>query len=441
MLLFEWLCFSSYLDPERNLPNRLRSYFFKGGEVVDQSGRRYEDVAVSDGMIVKQPSDDATEIDISGCVISAGLVDLSVNFGEPGSEDVECIDSGSRAALRGGFTAVLNGSDIFPVLDSAPVLAEAERLFTKSVCEMRPSATITVGAKGLALAPLRELSAKGVRWFSDRGSIENKNLLRKAMEYSLSGSVVAVRPQSGSLNGNGAMHEGKWSAILGLPGEPSISETSEVAAIIDLAKVTGARVHLDRISTSESVQLLREAKRNGIEITSSVTIQHLMFTDSDCVAYDPMYRADPPYRSDEDREALIGGVKDRTIDVVVSDHRPATAEAKELPFDQSVKGVAGIEATAALLMGSCNLELEVVLDALSWRPAKIAGFVNHGNLVLPGNAANLTVFNPNTLWKFEAGEQVSLGRNNPYFEKMLTGRVIHTIYRGELVVTDSEVVI
>jgi dihydroorotase len=306
---------------------------------------------------------------------------------------------------------------------------------------MRPSATITIGAEGLTLAPLRELSAKGVRWFSDREAIENKSLLRNAMEYSSSGSVISVRPQSVSLSAKGAMHEGKWSAILGVAGEPSISETSEVAAIIDLANVTGARVHLDRISTAESVQLLREAKGNGVEITSSVTIQHLIFTDKDCVAYDPMYRADPPYRSDGDRKALILGVKDRTIDVVVSDHRPATAEAKELAFDQSAKGVAGIEATAALLMGSCDLELEVVLDALSWRPAKVAGFINHGNLVRPGNVANLTVLNPKTSWKFQASEQASRGRNNPYFEKVLTGRVIHTICRGELVVTNSEVVI
>ena len=423
------------------MSNRLLSYLFKGGEVVDQNGRRYEDVAVSNGMIVKQPDDDAIEIDISGCVMSAGLVDLSVNFGEPGSQDVECVDSGSRAAARGGFTAVLNNSDIFPVLDGASVLAEVESLFAKSVCEMRPSATITIGAEGLTLAPLRELSAKGVRWFSDREAIENKSLLRNAMEYSSSGSVISVRPQSVSLSAKGAMHEGKWSAILGVAGEPSISETSEVAAIIDLANVTGARVHLDRISTAESVQLLREAKGNGVEITSSVTIQHLIFTDKDCVAYDPMYRADPPYRSDGDRKALILGVKDRTIDVVVSDHRPATTEAKELAFDQSAKGVAGIEATAALLMGSCDLELEVVLDALSWRPAKVAGFINHGNLVRPGNVANLTVLNPKTSWKFQASEQASRGRNNPYFEKVLTGRVIHTICRGELVVTNREVVI
>ena len=423
------------------MSNRLLSYLFKGGEVVDQNGRRYEDVAVSNGMIVKHPDDDAIEIDISGCVMSAGLVDLSVNFGEPGSQDVECVDSGSRAAARGGFTAVLNNSDIFPVLDGASVLAEVESLFAKSVCEMRPSATITIGAEGLTLAPLRELSAKGVRWFSDREAIENKSLLRNAMEYSSSGSVISVRPQSVSLSAKGAMHEGKWSAILGVAGEPSISETSEVAAIIDLANVTGARVHLDRISTAESVQLLREAKGNGVEITSSVTIQHLIFTDKDCVAYDPMYRADPPYRSDGDRKALILGVKDRTIDVVVSDHRPATTEAKELAFDQSAKGVAGIEATAALLMGSCDLELEVVLDALSWRPAKVAGFINHGNLVRPGNVANLTVLNPKTSWKFQASEQASRGRNNPYFEKVLTGRVIHTICRGELVVTNSEVVI
>ena len=423
------------------MSNRLLSYLFKGGEVVDQNGRRYEDVAVSNGMIVKQPDNDAIEIDISGCVMSAGLVDLSVNFGEPGSQDVECVDSGSRAAARGGFTAVLDNSDIFPVLDGASVLAEVESLFAKSVCEMRPSATITIGAEGLTLAPLRELSAKGVRWFSDREAIENKSLLRNAMEYSSSGSVISVRPQSVSLSAKGAMHEGKWSAILGVAGEPSISETSEVAAIIDLANVTGARVHLDRISTAESVQLLREAKGNGVEITSSVTIQHLIFTDKDCVAYDPMYRADPPYRSDGDRKALILGVKDRTIDVVVSDHRPATTEAKELAFDQSAKGVAGIEATAALLMGSCDLELEVVLDALSWRPAKVAGFINHGNLVRPGNVANLTVLNPKTSWKFQASEQASRGRNNPYFEKVLTGRVIHTICRGELVVTNSEVVI
>ena len=129
------------------MSNRLLSYLFKGGEVVDQNGRRYEDVAVSNGMIVKQPDDDAIEIDISGCVMSAGLVDLSVNFGEPGSQDVECVDSGSRAAARGGFTAVLNNSDIFPVLDGASVLAEVESLFAKSVCEMRPSATITIGAE------------------------------------------------------------------------------------------------------------------------------------------------------------------------------------------------------------------------------------------------------------------------------------------------------
>ena len=157
------------------MSNRLLSYLFKGGEVVDQSGRRYEDVAVSNGMIVKQPDDDAIEIDISGCVMSAGLVDLSVNFGEPGSQDVECVDSGSRAAARGGFTAVLNNSDIFPVLDGASVLAEVESLFAKSVCEMRPSATITIGAEGLTLAPLRELSAKGVSWFSDREALENKS--------------------------------------------------------------------------------------------------------------------------------------------------------------------------------------------------------------------------------------------------------------------------
>ncbi len=430
----------------------------RGGEVLDVTGRRKADVLISAGTIAAvdgivsdstisqiDPAGRPTQthtLEADGCVVTPGLVDLFACLGEPGNEQAETVTTATAAAALGGYTAVQAQPNTDPPLDSEIALAEQRRLAHRSSCAVINAATLSINAAGTHLAPLGELSKAGVSWFTDVATQPNPRLALRAMQYAQSlGATVAVAPFTPCLAENTAMAEGAISARLGLRAEPAVSEEIATDLLINLARATDCHVHLDRISTAGAVERLRQAKASEINISASVTAQHLHFTDADCAQFDPRLRAQPPYRTNADRDALRAGVADGTIDAIVSGHIAHPSEQVEVPFELAPPGVLGLQTAAAVAIGSCDLSLPQALAALSWQPATLAGIADcHGHRIEPGAPANLTVIDPTTQWQLTASDLVSRSHNSPYLDHTLTGRVRHTIYEGQLVVRDNALV-
>jgi dihydroorotase len=422
-----------------------------GGRVVDASGDRTADVRVRDGVIVEVgPSltGDAHErsLDASGCVVAPGLVDLHVHLREPGDEEAETIETGTRAAARGGFTAVVAMPNTRPPLDDAAVVSSV--LATGAavgLCQVVSSGCITVGRQGQQLAPMGELYALGVRIFTDDGTcVASAGVMRRALEYaaSLPGAVVAQHAEDDTLAGGGHMHEGAWSSRLGIPGRPSVAETVVVARDLELCAVTGTPVHILHCSAAGTVELIRAAKARGLPVTAEVAPHHFTLTDAECAGFDPQFKVHPPLRTEADVAALRQGLADGTIDAIATDHAPHTPESKERPFEEAPPGMLGLETALALtlteLVEPGVLSLQAALALLSWRPAAIAGLSEHGRPIEPGAPANLTVFDPKEQWLVDAQRLASRARNTPFAGRKLTGRVRHTVFRGEPVVVDGE---
>jgi len=421
----------------------------KGGRVIDSSGDRIADVALSLGRIDEVGPDldttGAEVLDASGCVVSPGFVDLHTHLREPGREEAETIETGTRAAVLGGYTAVVAMPNTEPTIDSAEVVAWiAEQ---DALCHVACAAAITVGRKGEALAPMAELVEAGVRIFTDDGSgVQDDRLMRRAMEYATglsAGAILAQHCEIESLAAGGHMHEGEWSSRLGIPGIPAAAEDLMVQRDLALAQLTGATVHFQHLSTATAVDLVRQAKAAGMAVTAEATTHHFTLTHAEVASYDPVFKVNPPLRTDADVAAVRAGLADGTIDAIATDHAPHTADAKEAAFDQAPPGMLGLETALALaiteLVDGEGMTLSEVLALLSWRPAAIAGLAPwHGGLVAVGESANLTVFDPLLRWTVDPAAGASRSRNTPYAGRTLIGKVRHTLVDGEAVVIDGQ---
>jgi dihydroorotase len=300
-----------------------------------------------------------------------------------------------------------------------------------------------MGRRGEALAPFAELVSAGVRLFTDDGNgVQDPLLMRRAMEYSLGlDMVLAQHCEVARLTQGAVMHEGRCCSELGLPGWPALAEELMVHRDLELARLTGARVHLLHLSTAGSVDLVRAAKADGVAVTAEAAPHHFVLTDEELRGYDPVFKVNPPLRTAADVEAIKAGLADGTIDAIATDHAPHPAADKERPLDQAPPGMLGLETALGVALAELDLPLVDVLAALSWRPAAIAGVADrHGRPVEPGSPANLVVFDPAAAWSVRPAALASRSRNTPYVGRRLRGRVRHTIFNGVPVVEDSELV-
>jgi dihydroorotase len=416
----------------------------KGGRVIDQTGERVADVLVDDdGRIAAVGADlsAARVVDAEGCVVAPGLVDLHTHLREPGREESETVETGSRAAALGGYTAVVAMPNTDPAIDSAAVVRDVLELGRKALCDVHAAGAITVGRAGEQLAPMAEMAALGVRLFTDDGNgVQDNRLMRRALEYASGlGVTLAQHCEDESLSAGGHMHEGEWSSRLGIPGIPSEAEELMVMRDIALARLTGARVHFQHLSTDGAIAMVRAAKGGGLAVTAEAAPHHFTLTDECCATYDPIFKVNPPLRTALDVAAVKEGLRDGAVDAIATDHAPHAQELKEQTFDEAPPGMLGLETALALAITELDLELPEILALLSWRPALIAGLSEeHGGAVEQGRLANLCVIDPNTTWVVDATNLASRSRNTPYAGRTLRGRVRHTFLRGEPVVLDGE---
>jgi dihydroorotase len=414
----------------------------RGGTVLDQRGRRAADVVIEDGVIVDDPPrGDGLVLDASGCIVSPGFVDLHVHLREPGREEAETIETGSRAAALGGFTAVVAMPNTDPAHDS---LATVEFVRAQGVraglCEVAPSGCITVGRAGTTLAPIAELAGAGVHLFTDDGNgVQDALVMRRALEYAKGlGVTLAQHCEVASLTAGAVMHEGSCCSHLGLPGWPALAEELMVHRDIELSRLTGAPVHLLHLSTARSVDLVRAAKAAGVPVTAEAAPHHFTLTDELLATYDATFKVNPPLRTKADIEAIKAGLADGTIDAIATDHAPHPPEAKEAPLDQAPPGMLGLETALALCLTELDMPVEQIVAALSWKPAAIAGLhARHGGPIEPGSPANLVAFDPRHEWTVDATKLASRSRNTPYAGRRLRGKVRHTIFGGTAVVVDG----
>jgi dihydroorotase len=424
----------------------LKSVLIRGGRVVDAGGERAEDVAVEDGRIaavVADGSDLSADIvlDAAGCVVAPGLVDLHAHLRQPGREEAETVETGARAAALGGFTCVLAMPNTDPPVDSAGVAREVLELGRDACCDVRTSAAITVGRQGAQLTPMAELAALGVRFFTDDGNgVQDGRLMRRALEYARGlGVTLAQHCEDDVLAAGGAMHEGAWSSRLGIPGQPAEAEELMVMRDIALARLTGGRVHFQHLSTRRSVELVAAAKAGGLPVSCEATPHHFTLTDESCASYDPVFKVNPPLRTEDDVAAVRTGLASGVIDCIATDHAPHPQEDKEQPFDQAPPGMLGLETALALALTHLDLPIVDLLALLSWRPAALLGAADrHGGPIEAGRPANLCVVDPAATWTVDPAALASRSRNTPYAGMTLTGRVRHTLLAGEPVVVDGE---
>jgi len=432
-------------------PGTTPDVVLKGGRIVDATGERSGDVVVSDGRIAAiGPALSAPVVlDATGCIVAPGLVDLHTHLREPGREEAETVETGSRAAALGGYTAVLAMPNTTPTIDCAAVVREVLDLGRASLVDVHTSGAITVDRAGSQLAPMAEMAELGVRIFTDDGTgVQDDRLMRRALEYAAGlGVTLAQHCEVSALSEGTCMHEGEWSARLGLPGQPAEAEELMVMRDIALARLTGARMHFLHMSTAGSVAMIAAAKAGGLPITAEAAPHHFTLTDACCAGYDATFKVHPPLRSAADVAAVKAALADGTLDAIATDHAPHAPETKELPFDQAPPGMLGLEYSLALAFtelvdnapagGRAMTEADV-LARLSWQPAAIAGMAAHGRPVAEGEPANLCVIDPAARWTIDASGGASRSRNVPYVGREVRGRVRHTLCFGEAVVIDGE---
>lgn len=430
----------------------------RGGTVVDAAGERRADVLVRGGTIATvgpglEAPPGAQVLDAGGCLVAPGLVDLHTHLRQPGAEEAETVESGSRAAARGGYTAVLAMPNTEPPVDCAAAALEVLGLGDKALCQVAVAGAITVGRAGERLAPMGELAALGVRIFTDDGAgVQDAGVMRRALEYARGlGVTLAQHCDVASLSAGGCMHEGAWSSRLGLPGVPAEAEEIMVARDVALVRLAGGRMHFLHVSTARALALVESAKAEGLDVTAEVTPHHLTLTDAELAGYDPLFKVNPPLRGEADVAALRAGCASGAVDAVATDHAPHPPEAKDTTMDAAAPGMLGLETALAVTMaalcgdgdGAVSMTRRDVLGLLSWRPARIAGLAvdqggEHGGPVAGGAPANLCVYDPEERWEVDPARLASRSRNTPWAGRTLVGKVRHTVLRGEAVVVAGE---
>ena len=427
----------------------------KNGTIYDgKTAQSYQgDVLVEKGIVAAIGKDlkltsmqhDDKIIDATGQIVVPGLIDIHVHLREPGQEYKENIFSGTRAAAAGGFTAVACMPNTDPAIDTRATAEMVKAIALRDgVTKVYTIGAITKGRQGQELTEFGDLQVGGVVALSDDGSgIMKADVMRRAMEYSKAFQMpIICHCEDSHLAANGVMHEGYWSVVLGLPGIPSLAEELMVARDIELAKLTGARIHIAHISTKGCVDLIRRAKAEGVQVTAEVTPHHFVLTDEAVNQYDTNTKVNPPLRTKADVEALIQGLKDGTIDAIATDHAPHSYEEKSQEYSYAPFGLVGLETSLGLaityLVEPGYLSWAHLVEKMSTKPAQILNLP--GGLISEGTDADITIINPQVLWKVDRTGFKSLGKNTPFEGWQLKGKATYTIVNGQVVMEDERLV-
>ena len=444
----------------------------KGGRLIDPANSKDEmaDVLLVDGKVKAVGLDvqgkvpeGVLEVDVAGKVVCPGLIDIHVHFREPGQTAKESIETGSAAAAKGGFTTVVCMPNTSPAIDNPGTVALIqESAKNSSKINVLTTGAITKGIAGEELAPIGSLKRAGVVAITDDGNcVQNNNLMRRALEYTAMFDLpIMDHCQDYSLVGSGMMHDGYWNNTLGLPGWPSAGEEMIVARNILLAEKTQAHIHCQHMSAAGSIRLLREAKSRGVSISGEACPHHFTLTDAaiagsqkfwaedgkaicypdngDCPSwpeFDTNFKMNPPLRSAKDREAVIEGVVDGTLEIISSDHAPHCDYEKEVEFANAPFGITGLENQLAVslmqLYHSGRMNLADLIERFTVAPARLIKS-NRGTLSVDA-PADVTVFDPDSEWIFRREDTVSKATNNPFYDWMLKGRPVMTVVGGEIV--------
>lgn len=416
-------------------------------------GEDVTDVLIRDSVIEQIATaieaDADTEVyDGAGAVLLPGLVDLHTHLREPGREDAETVASGSAAAALGGYTAVFAMPNTEPAADTAGVVEQVMSLGeVAGLVQVQPIGAVTVGRAGEKLAELGAMadSAANVKVFSDDGAcVSDPVLMRRALEYVRAfDGVIAQHAQEPRLTEGAQMHEGIVSARLGLAGWPSVAEEAIIARDVLLAEHVDSRVHICHVSTAGSVAILRAAKQAGMPVTAEVTPHHLLLADTCAQSYDPVFKVNPPLRTQADIDALRQGLAEGIIDCVATDHAPHALEDKETEWGAALPGMLGLQTALSVVVETMLLrgllDWRGVAERMSHAPARIGGLHQQGRPIAVGEPANLTLVDPQTEWTVVASELASRSTNSPFDGMRLPARVLATLLRGRFTVKDGKI--
>lgn len=415
--------------------------WIKGGKIFDTAGGTVQtgDIQVTDGIIsgVYPGGDkgrDGETIDAQGLWVLPGLIDMHVHLRDPGYEYKEDIASGSHAAAAGGVTTVVCMPNTDPVNDNPSVTRYIiEKAKAEAVIRILPAGALTKDLKGVELAEMGLMKAAGIVAVTDDGkTVENASMMRRAMEYAATfGLPVITHCQDKALSADGVMNESALSSRLGLAGIPNASEDIIISRDVLIAGYTGLPVHITHISTKKGLDIIRQAKRDGVKVTCDVTPHHLLLTEDRVKGYDTNAKMYPPLRREEDREALIEGLKDGTIDCIATDHAPHARDEKDLDFDLAPFGILGLQTLLPAVMKlhkEYGIDFMGLLERVTIKPARILGI--DGGALTAGARADIVLFDPEARWTFTEESILSKSKNSPFIGLELQGRVVETIARG-----------
>lgn len=424
-----------------------RKTLIKGATLAD--GRNC-DVLIEGGVIqAVAPSltdTDALIFEATSMILMSGLVDLHTHLREPGKEDSETVLSGSRAGVKGGYVALSAMANTSPVADTAGVVEQVYRLGKSAgLLDVFPIGAVTQGIEGKVLAEIGAMadSVARVRVFSDDGNcVSDPLVMRRALEYVKKfGGVIAQHAQEPALTSGSQMNEGIVSATLGLKGWPAVAEEAIIARDVLLAEHVGSRLHICHLTTAGGVEIIRWAKARGIDVTAEVTPHHLLLTDESARSFDPIFKVNPPLRTEADVMALRHGLADGTIDIVATDHAPHPGESKECEWQEAAFGMLGLEhalsIVAATMVETGLMDWAGVQNRMSAMPARIGGYADHGRDLAIGAPAHLTVINPKSPYRVDRDQLQSKSRNTPFHGMEFTSRVVATFFHGEIVYQDG----
>ena len=413
----------------------------KGGTVIDNGGTRKADVGIGpDGNIaaIELGLSGNREIDASGCIVTAGLVDLNSHFCQPGEEEAETIESGTRSAVLGGYTAVMLMPNTTPAIDCAATVREIQSLRNEALCHVEIAGSLTVGCRGEALAPIGEMAELGVSFFTDT-VLQNFDplLIQRAMEYGSRFDItVGLTP---FLLSKAHMHEGDVSSKLGIHGSSIEEEELLTYQFVKLLQLTGTRLHIQQISSPQAMEIVSHAKSQGLPITCEVSPHHLVFTDEAVQSFESRYKLAPPLRPKKEVQKIKDFVIEGHVDAIATCHTPNQQHLADLPFEEAPFGGIGLETALAATLTERDIPLQHVLSAMSWVPAEIAGIsTSHGGSLTQGRPGNLAVIDESVEWNPIGQEMASKSANSPFEGYQLQGKVRHTLVNGEAVVVDGE---